>query len=196
MFTGIISHIGTIKEKTKDTLHIEAPGDLYTKCTLGMSIAVNGICLTVASVENLSQFTVNFMPETEKKTTIQFAKKNELVNLELPVTTETLFAGHIVQGHVDTVSKILNIENEGNSHIFTFSSKPNFSKYMVDKGSVSVNGISLTIIQSLHDRFTIGIIPHTWANTMLHKSVIGDYVNIEVDVLAKYLEKLMIREEK
>ncbi len=191
MFTGIISHLGTIKEKTKDTLFIESPYDLYSNLTLGMSVAVNGICLTVTSLNPSSTFTINFMPETAKKTHIKYLKKGDLVNLELPVTTETFFAGHIVQGHVDGVSKILSIENEGNSRIFTFNIDPKLSKFMIDKGSVTVNGISLTIIKAKGDRFTVGIIPHTWEHTMLHKSKVGDYINIEVDVLAKYLEKLV-----
>src|SRR3989338_5851461 len=120
MFTGIISHTGKIKEKTKGTLFIEAPEDLYKKLTLGMSVAVNGICLTVTALKGPSLFSINFMPETEKKTNIQYINEGDLLNLELPVTTDTLFAGHIVQGHVDNVGKILSIEDEGNSRVFTF----------------------------------------------------------------------------
>lgn len=194
MFTGIISHLGTIKEKTSDSLLIEAPNDLYKKLTLGMSVAVDGICLTVATLKNPSVFTINFMPETENKTNIKYFKSGDLVNLELPVTAETLFAGHIVQGHVDNVSQILNIAEEGNSHIFTFNIDSKISKYLVDKGSVAVNGISLTVIKAHNDTFTVGIIPHTWDHTMLHRAKTGNYVNIEVDVLAKYLEKLMVKD--
>ena len=196
MFTGIITHTGKIKKKTKETLFIEAPEDLYKKLTPGMSVAVNGICLTVTALKAPSLFSINFMPETAKKTNIQYIIEGDLLNLELPVSIDTLFAGHIVQGHVDDVSKILNIEDEGNSRIFTFIIDPKISKYMVDKGSVAVNGISLTIIQAFHDRFTIGIIPHTWDHTMLHTSKVGDFVNIEVDVLAKYLEKLVVHNKE
>lgn len=196
MFTGIITHMGRITEKTNDTLFIQPPDDLYKKLTLGMSVAVNGICLTVTSLKDPSLFTISFMPETKKKTNIQYIEKDVLVNLELPVTVGTLFAGHIVQGHVDNVSKIISIEDEGNSRIFTFSMDPKISKYTVDKGSVAVNGISLTVIEAHTDRFTVGIIPHTWEHTMLYTSNVGDFVNIEVDVLAKYLEKLVMHEKK
>src|SRR3989344_402518 len=190
MFTGIITHLGMLKEKNSDTLIIKTPRDLYQKLSLGMSVAVDGICFTVSALKEPGEFTVTFMPETENKTNIKYFKKGDLLNLELPVTLKTLFAGHIVQGHVDQVSRILSIENEGNSRIFTFTVNPFRSKYLVDKGSVAVNAISLTVIQAMDNRFTVGIIPHTWTHTMLHQVKIGDHVNIEVDILAKYLEKL------
>ena len=190
MFTGIITHLGMLKEKNSDTLIIKTPQDLYKKLSVGMSVAVDGICFTVNALKEPCEFTVTFIPETKNKTNIKYLKKKDLLNLELPVTLETLFAGHIVQGHVDNVSRVLSIESEGNSRIFTFSIGPSISKYLVDKGSVAVNGISLTVIQAMDNRFTAGIIPHTWTHTMLHQVKIGDHVNIEVDILAKYLEKL------
>jgi riboflavin synthase len=133
------------------------------------------------------------MPETGKKTNIGDLKKGDLVNLELPVTVETLFAGHIVQGHVDDVAIIDSITDEGNSHILTFRINPSISKYMVDKGSVTVNGISLTIINAGKDAFSVGIIPHTWKETMLHTAKPGDRVNVEVDIISKYVERLSLR---
>ncbi len=190
MFTGIITHLGRVKEKTENSLVIETDSELIGKLTEGMSVAVNGICLTVVS-HDMSSFTIDFMPETAKRSNIQYLQRENLVNLELPATSETFLAGHIVQGHVDAVGKIKSIEEKGNSHIFTFSIPAEISKYIVEKGSTTINGISLTVIDVSDDYFTVGIIPHTWGKTMLHQTKIGDYVNIEVDVLAKYIEKLL-----
>ncbi|MBI1862540.1 riboflavin synthase [Candidatus Microgenomates bacterium] len=175
---------------TSGSLTLAAPHDMFTKLTDGMSIAVNGVCLTAVGRTNPNLFRVEYMPETDKKTAIGTLKTGERVNLELPVTTETLFAGHIVQGHVDDVATILSIEDEGNSRIFTFRINRAIAKYLVNKGSITVNGISLTVIHAERDTFSVGIIPHTWDNTMLHQTRKGDKVNIEVDIIAKYVEKL------
>lgn len=189
MFTGIITYLGEVVNKSENKLIIKTDRNLISKLSKGTSIAVNGICLTVVDLIEDS-FSIDFMPETEEKTNIKYLKRGVLLNLELPVKFETLFAGHIVQGHVDNVSRILSIKNKGNSRILTFSIDPKISKYLVDKGSVAVNGISLTVIQAQDDHFTVGIIPHTWTHTMLHQARIGDYVNIEVDILAKYLGRI------
>src|SRR6266404_1232026 len=189
MFTGIITHLGKVTEKTTTDLKIKANSQLLKKLTNGTSIAVNGICLTVVSKDKTS-FTINFMPETAKKTNIHYLKENDEVNLELPATASTLLSGHIVQGHIDSVGKITSIVKKGNSYLFAFSLPKSLNKYLVEKGSISVNGISLTVISVSKDEFTVGIIPHTWENTMLHTTKVGDFVNLEVDALAKYIEKL------
>ncbi len=191
MFTGIITHLGTIVEKTQDTLIIGVPTDLYSRLSLGTSVAVNGICLTVTELADPNLFNLNFMPETAKKTNLQYLKVTDQVNLELPVTPETLLAGHVVQGHVDGVSQILDIQSEGNSYILSFSLDASMNKYLVNKGSITVNGISLTVIEVTENHFTVGIIPHTWEQTMLHSVKIGDFVNLEVDILAKYVAKIL-----
>ncbi|MDO8621518.1 MAG: riboflavin synthase [Candidatus Levybacteria bacterium] len=190
MFTGIITHLGKVAEATDTRLVIQTDKDFLKKLSRGISIAADGICLTVVSYDKKS-FTIDFMPETSKRTSIQYLQKNSLVNLELPVNSETFLSGHVVQGHVDAVGKIKSIEKKGNSRIFTFSIPKNISKYIVEKGSITVNGISLTVINITKNYFTVGIIPHTWDNTMLHTAKVGDLVNIEVDILAKYLEKLI-----
>lgn len=190
MFTGIIKHLGTVAKATGNSLTIQADKNILNKLSKGMSIAMDGICLTVVSCDEKS-FTIDFMPETSLRTNIQYLQKHNLVNLELPVNSETFLAGHIVQGHVDAVGKIKSIKKEGNSWIFTFSIPRNISKYIVEKGSIAVNGISLTVISIKEDYFTVGIIPHTWKNTMLHTAKAGDSLNLEVDILAKYLEKLI-----
>ena len=189
MFTGIITHLGVVKDKSTSDLIIATDAQLVKKVTHGASVAVNGICLTVVAFDKKT-FTINFMPETARKTSIQYFKKQDLVNLELPATPETFLAGHIVQGHVDAVGKILKIIDEGNSRIVTVSFPNKLSKYIVEKGSITMNGISLTVISAKENQFTVGIIPHTWEHTMLHTGEIGDAVNLEVDILAKYIEKL------
>lgn len=191
MFTGIITHLGNLNKKSSSTLTFSIPIDLYQKLTLGTSIAVNGICLTVTEVHEPNFFSISYMPETAHKTTIQYLNEQDSVNLELSVTAETLFAGHLVQGHVDGVSQILDITDQGNSRIFTFQLSDTLNKYVVNKGSIAVNGISLTVIETTHSHFTVGIIPHTWDHTMLHSAQVGDHVNIEVDVIAKYVEKML-----
>lgn len=190
MFTGIITHLGFVKKKTATDLQIKTSSELLKKLSIGTSIAVNGICLTVVAKDKTT-FSINFMPETAMKTNMQYLKEDNKVNLELPATADTLLSGHIVQGHVDGVAKITSIVKKGNSYLFAFSLPKKLKKYLVEKGSITVNGISLTVISVTSDEFTVGIIPHTWEYTMLHQAQVGDFVNIEVDVLAKYIENLI-----
>lgn len=190
MFTGIISHLGKVKTKSENTLSIVCSKDVTTKLSIGASIAVDGICLTVVKM-NKDSFAIDFMPETGRKTNIQYFKTSDLVNLELPATPDTFLAGHVVQGHIDGMVKLINIKVEGNSRIFKFSIPSPISQYIVEKGSVALNGISLTVIKAGKNYFTVGIIPYTWEGTNLHVLEKGDYVNLETDILAKYLERLV-----
>lgn len=190
MFTGIITNLGKISKKEATKLSIKTNKELVEKLALGLSIAVDGICLTVVKFSKDS-FWLDFMPETEAKTNIKYLKAGDLVNLELPATTNTLFAGHIILGHVDGVSQLKTVTKRGNSRILKFSLPQNLSRYLVTKGSIAINGISLTVIEVGKNSFTVGIIPYTWNNTMLAHLKIGDFINIEVDILAKYLEKLL-----
>jgi riboflavin synthase len=190
MFTGIITDLGKVIKKTNGTLRIHADPTFIQKLSDGMSVSVNGICLTVVEFDTDS-FSIDFMPETSARTTITYLQANDLVNLELPATPTTFLAGHIVQGHVDAVGEITNIEQVENSRVFTIQFASELAKYIVEKGSITVNGISLTVIAIGENSFTIGIIPHTWDKTMLHATKAGDHVNLEVDVLAKYIEKLI-----
>ena len=190
MFTGIIENLGIVLEKTGSILRVQSDKRFLAQLQKGLSVAINGICLTVADKTSQS-FTADFMPETAKRTNIKYLKINDLVNLELPVTPSTFLSGHIVQGHVDDLAKLIKITKNNNSHILKFSFPNSLSKYIIEKGSIAVNGISLTVIETKDDFFTVGIIPHTWENTMLHRLKIKDFVNIEVDVLAKYLERMI-----
>jgi len=190
MFTGIITYLGEVIEKSEGSLRIKTDRELLNNLPVGVSIAVDGICLTAVDLTEES-FSVDFIPETEKKTNIEHLKVGSSVNLELPATANSLLSGHIVQGHIDGIAKLESVTQESNSRILKFSISKDLTKYIVEKGSVTVNGISLTVIDVGDDFFTVGIIPHTWDETMLRTIKAGDYVNIEVDVLAKYIEKLI-----
>lgn len=191
MFTGIIKHIGKFVSKKDPFLTFQADESICKKLALGSSIAINGVCLTVYKPPFKKSFSVTVMPETIKRTMLGNLHKNDLVNLELPMTQADFFAGHIVQGHVDGTGIVTDILPEGNSKLLKITLSPDLSKYIVDKGSIAVNGISLTVIQEKSVYFTVGIIPYTWKNTMLKDIKIGDAVNIETDIIAKYLEKFI-----
>ncbi|MBI2018002.1 riboflavin synthase [Candidatus Daviesbacteria bacterium] len=190
MFTGIITHLGKIRKKLKNSLNIKTDHNLISKLSNGTSIAVNGICLTVIG-KSESIFSVDFMPETENKTNIKYLRVGDLVNLELPATYESFLSGHIVQGHIDGVGRLKSIEKQNNSHLLKFVVPKALSKYIIEKGSIAVDGISLTVIETEKDQFSVGIIPHTWDHTILHTLKVGDVVNIEADLLAKHMEKLL-----
>ncbi len=191
MFTGIVTHLGKLQKKEKSVFTFVADDGFVKSLDAGMSVSVNGVCLTVLEKPYDGSFSVEVMPETEKKTNMRYLNDGDLVNLELPATPTTFLSGHIVQGHVDAVAKITDIQPDGNSYLFTFAIPEAISKYIVAKGSIAVNGISLTVIEVKDTSFSVGIIPHTWKNTMLHTAQKGEYGNIEVDVLAKYVEKLV-----
>ena len=192
MFTGIVQAIGKLK-KGNPLLIIEIldqPFDMQ----IGDSIAVDGICLTVKEISN-NQFKVDVSEETLKKTTLgEKSSINQIVNLEPALRISDRLGGHIVSGHIDGLGKVENIEKLEKSWLVSIKwQNKKFSKYIVDKGSICVNGISLTIAKSENEGeiFTIAIIPHTWENTNLKNLAIGDSVNLEGDALIKYVEKLL-----
>lgn len=190
MFTGIITHLGKLIEKNSTKYKFNAPKTFCSQITKGTSVAINGACLTILKKPTSNSFFVEIMPETVKKTILKRLKTDDLVNLELPLTSKSFISGHIVQGHVDRVGLIKKIKKEGNSQLLTINISKKLSNYIVEKGSIAVNGISLTVIDSQSTYFTVGIIPYTWSHTMLQQVKTGDLVNLEVDILAKYLEKL------
>lgn len=190
MFTGIIKNLGKISEITETKLTIETDADFVDELDSGASVAIDGICLTVVS-QDKNSFAVEVMPETVNRTNLKSLQPESLVNLEMPAMPESFLAGHIVQGHVDGIAQLQSITDQGNSRILKFSITESVSKYIVEKGSIAINGVSLTVIEVGNDYFTVGIIPHTWGETMFHTFKAKDIVNIEVDVLAKYIEKLI-----
>lgn len=192
MFTGIISHTAKFKENKNSSFTFTAEKSFLSQIKQGSSVAVNGACLTITLVGK-SSFSVNLMPETLRKTAFGQLKRKDLVNLELPLAANGTFDGHIVLGHVDGVAQVAKISKEGGSRNFRFKIGADLSWYLVSKGSVAVNGISLTVIDAGKNYFTVGIIPYTWENTMVANLEVGSKVNIEVDILAKYVEKLIRR---
>jgi len=192
MFTGIIKRgskgFKVCKEKGNLFVEIEIPSGWKIKT--GESISVNGVCSTVKNVGEKS-FTVEYMPETMKKATVGDFKKGTEVNLERSLRVGDLMDGHIVQGHVDCVGKITEIKRVKQSKVIKIKAPKAFMKFFPSKGSVSVDGISLTIVDSKKDWFTVSLVSYTLENTNLGKIRVRGKVNIEVDIIAKYLEKLL-----
>ncbi|MBI5422009.1 riboflavin synthase [Candidatus Peregrinibacteria bacterium] len=189
MFTGIIQTTGTVKEIGKEQLTIESEA-LSGKLSMGCSVAVNGACLTVVAFKD-GTFTMDVMPETFHKTNLGLLNAKDQVNLELAMPADGRFEGHMVLGHVEGVGEIKEIRDEGNSKILTIQAPMGIDQFLVEKGSVAIDGISLTVIEVHGSQFTVGIIPHTWEQTHLHTIGVGDKVNLETDIVAKYLKKLV-----
>ena len=193
MFTGIIEEIGKIKSFTKDSngATIDVECSLVLEDTkLGDSIAINGVCQTVVELTSNS-FKARVSEETLKVTTFETFKSGELVNLERALTLNSRLGGHIVSGHVDCKGKFIKIEKLTDFYNLEFEIPQKQSKYIVHKGSITINGISLTVAETNQNRFKIAIIPHTYENTNLKTLNIGDNVNIETDILGKYVEKML-----
>ena len=187
MFTGIISSIGKINRLDENVLSIETSNTNFKNLDIGTSIAVDGCCLTLISEnENILSFQIS--EETFNRTSIN---KNHCgyVNLELPLTPNSLMSGHIVQGHIDSTTKILDIVEHGNE-TWTFKFENTKSNFIVDKGSITLNGISLTVVNPSSNDFSVAVINETYKNTNLQYLKIHDVVNVEYDIIIKYLEKL------
>ncbi len=194
MFTGIILAIGKItalKQRGGDVRLTIDTGKLSLKnANLGDSIAVNGICLTAVELSENS-FCADVSNETLSRTTLNNIQINTLVNLELALTPTTRLGGHIVSGHVDGIGKIIDKKNDGRSIRFSFEVPETLAKYIAEKGSICINGISLTVNSVDKLTFSVNIVPHTLQETTLGFAKIGDDVNLEVDLLARYLERLL-----
>lgn len=190
MFTGIITHIGKLNSKQDSIFIFNTDYSFCKKLKLGTSVAVDGVCLTIGSKPSNDSFSVQIMPETQRRTMLGKLKPDDLVNLELPTTVDAFLSGHLVQGHVDGVAEIINIKKEANSRIFRFKLPEKLTRYIANKGSISVNGVSLTVIEAGKNWFSVGVTPYTWRHTTLHQAKEKDTVNIELDIVAKYLEKL------
>ena len=189
MFTGIVEEIGTINNLVNSVLTIQAE-KVLTDIKLGDSIAVNGTCLTVVNFTE-SKFSVDLAPETLRRTTFGDLNPGDTVNLERALSANDRFGGHMVQGHVDATGRVISIRDEGDSSIFRISNPKRLKPYLVEKGFIAVDGISLTIVKVFTSSFTLSVIPYTRMNTNLRDQTIGGKVNLEVDILAKYVENLM-----
>ncbi len=193
MFTGIIEEIGIINSLKRDSnvARLSVKANLVIEdMKIGDSLAVNGVCLTV---ESFDKTTVNLtmMPETLKTTTLGTLSSANRVNLERAMLMNSRLGGHIVSGHVDGIGKLIRIGGTGEEKVLYFSIPVELSKYIAHKGSITVSGVSLTVIEAESDYFSVSLVRHTLAATILNELKTGDLVNIEIDVLARYIEKLM-----
>jgi len=194
MFTGIVEELGrvaAIQALPDNAIRITIAGPtVLSDANLGDSICVNGVCLTVAE-QNGDQFTADVMSETINRTTIGDLLAGSQVNLERPVTLSTRLGGHLVQGHVDAVGAVSAREHSENWDVVTITPPKDLLKYVVEKGSITLDGTSLTVSEVTDTTFSVSLIPATLEKTTLGIRQIGDRVNLEVDVLAKYVEKLV-----
>ena len=189
MFTGIIEETGKIKAITQNKITVEAK--IVTEGTkLGDSIAVNGVCLTVTNLDRDS-FDADISPETLKVTSLGNLRTGSCVNLERAVQVGSRLGGHIVSGHVDGLGKGKYVKKEGDFYNLAVELPLELSKYVVKKGSITIDGISLTVADINDNILNIAVIPHTFENTNLKNLKVGDFVNIETDILAKYVEKFL-----
>jgi len=194
VFTGIIQAMGTVSGLTRDgqdlAFVIDSP--LVAAMEVGDSVSVDGTCLTAVSSDG-GRVTVNAIAETLSRTTLGDLADGHHVNRELPMTPESMFDGHIVQGHVDGVATVRSIVDEGHSIRVGLTADDDLLRYLVEKGSVTLDGISLTVAGLDREGFEVAIIPHTREVTTLGSKGQGDRVNVEVDVLAKYVERLLAK---
>ena len=192
MFTGIIEDLGKIVSITPSgtNLNISVEASISPELKIDQSVSHNGVCLTVIDVSG-NNYTVTAIEETLSKSNLGNLKAGDFVNLERCVVANGRLDGHIVQGHVDTTANCREIENQDGSWIFRFShaEKPNF--ITVEKGSITVNGVSLTVVESSPNGFSVAIIPFTYDHTNFHTLKTGDQVNIEFDIIGKYVARLL-----
>lgn len=193
MFTGIVEELGTVTalERDADSARLTVHGPLVTSDTEhGASIAVNGVCLTVTDHGD-GAFAVDVMAETLSRTSLGALRLGDRVNLERAMAASSRFGGHVVQGHVDGTAAITAREPGERWEVVRFTLPPDLAPYLVEKGSITVDGVSLTVVDITDDTFSVSLIPTTLALTTLGTKRVGDLVNLEVDVLAKYVERLL-----
>jgi riboflavin synthase len=192
MFTGIIEDIGVVSGLKEEfgNLHITIKSVLANELKVDQSVAHNGVCLTVIAIDS-HQYTVTAIKETLDKTNLRILKMNDRVNLERAMKLGDRLDGHIVQGHVDQTAVCKNIEETNGSWVFTFNYDASLNNVTIEKGSITVNGTSLTVVNSKRDSFSVAIIPYTYSYTNFNTFKKGTVVNLEFDVLGKYVSKLL-----
>ena len=191
MFTGIIEAFGTVKslEKESTNLHITLESDLAKKLKIDQSVAHNGVCLTVVACDQKT-YTVTAIEETLLKSNIGTLQINDLINLERAMKLGDRLDGHMVQGHVDQIATCIQAENKEGSWLYTFRYDSKKGNITIEKGSITVNGVSLTVVDSQKDRFSVAIIPYTYEHTNFHTFAPDKIVNLEFDLIGKYITKL------
>ena len=195
MFTGLIEAVGEISgvKRTPSGIRLKVHTALGSELLPGDSIAVNGVCLTVVS-SSRTGIDTDISPETARVTTLGSIRRGAMVNLERPLRADSRLGGHFVQGHVDATGTIEEIRRDGDSHWMTVRFPPELATYIVRKGSMAVSGVSLTVAAVNKERFDVQIIPFTWTHTNFHVVKARDAVNLECDVLAKYVARALGRE--
>lgn len=191
MFTGIIETVGVVKNITKEggNLHLTLQSSITKELKIDQSVAHNGICLTVVELNN-DEYVVTAINETILKTNIGLWKVGDKVNLERAMKLGDRLDGHIVQGHVDQTATCKNIAQDNGSWIFTFEYDKNIGNMTIEKGSITINGTSLTVVNSKAHEFSVAIIPYTYENTNFNEFKIGTVVNLEFDVIGKYVKRI------
>ncbi|MAW95956.1 MULTISPECIES: riboflavin synthase [unclassified Leeuwenhoekiella] len=192
MFTGIIENLGVVKNLKRDNgnLHITVQSKLTPELKIDQSVAHNGVCLTVVDLHENS-YTVTAIDETLKKTNLGQLHTGDAVNLERAMILGSRLDGHIVQGHVDQTATCRSIAEEDGSWIFTFEYDPNLQNVTIEKGSITINGVSLTVVNSKINQFSVAIIPYTYKHTTFKDFKVGTVVNLEFDVIGKYVKRLL-----
>ena len=192
MFTGIIEDLGVVTnlKKEQDNLHITIKSAITPELKIDQSVAHNGVCLTVVSIKD-QEYVVTAIQETLNKTNLNTLETGDVVNLERAMKLGDRLDGHIVQGHVDQTAVCEAVEETEGSWLFTFSYDSNLNNVTIEKGSVTVNGTSLTVVNSQKDRFSVAIIPYTYEHTNFNTFKKGTVVNLEFDVLGKYVSRLL-----
>ena len=191
MFTGIVEEVGTVQSTSTGRLSIGA-STVMDDLSVSDSISINGTCLTVTALDD-NGFSVDVVPETLRRTNLSDLTAGDSVNLERPMKADGRFGGHIVQGHVDGTGAIESIEPEGEALLVRFTADDAVMRYVVEKGFITVDGASLTVVNCDDFGFLVSIIPYTRDNTKFATWKLGDTVNLEIDVIAKYVEKLSTR---
>ncbi len=193
MFTGIIETLGTVTNvvKEQENVHLTIKSTITNELKVDQSVAHNGVCLTVVNINN-DEYTVTAIKETLDKTNIGTLKKDTIVNLERAMKLGDRLDGHIVQGHVDETGICKSLKDENGSTVCTFSYNSDKNNITIEKGSITINGVSLTVVNSKKDEFSVAIIPYTWDNTTFKTLQVNDVVNLEFDVIGKYVARLTI----
>ena len=192
MFTGIIENLGRVAnlKSDQDNLHVTIESHLASELKIDQSVAHNGVCLTVVGIKD-NTYTVTAIQETLNKTNLGTLKVNDLVNLERAMLLGDRLDGHIVQGHVDQTATCIAIKETSGSWLFTFEYDKELNNITIEKGSITVNGTSLTVVDSKRNQFSVAIIPFTYEHTNFKYFKVGDAVNLEFDVLGKYVKRLL-----
>lgn len=192
MFTGIIETLGEVKKLIREgsNLHMTIKSNITSELKIDQSVAHNGVCLTVVKIGD-DQYTVTAIEETLQKTNLNHLVEGDLINLERAMVLGARLDGHIVQGHVDQVGTCINIEEKDGSWYFTFSYDADLNNVTIEKGSITIDGTSLTVVGSQKNSFSVAIIPYTYENTRFNTYKIGSVVNLEFDVIGKYVSRLL-----